>query len=130
MICPPPVIPCKKFCMWHASMRPMQVERHSALYETVPAYVSDQPNFYNAAVLARTRLRPLQLLDTLKAVEASAGRDLQGGVRFGPRPLDLDIIFYGQHGLKDDRLEVPHPRSAAPHLSNSVRLPIIPPASM
>lgn len=90
----------------------MQVVRHSALYETVPAYVVDQPSFLNAACLARTHLPPLELLAALKRIEAAAGRDLQGGVRFGPRPLDLDIIFYDGLHLDEGKLQVPHPRCA------------------
>ncbi len=68
--------------------------RHSRLYASPPAYVTDQPPFLNAAVAGTTRLPPAALLRALKAVEAGAGRG-GGGVRFGPRPLDLDIIFYG-----------------------------------
>jgi len=45
----------------------------------------------------------------MQALEAKAGRDL-GGVRWGPRPLDLDIIFYGSGTYKDNALDVPHPR--------------------
>lgn len=88
---------------------PMQVIRHSSLYETVPAYVVEQPKFLNAALLAKTVLKPLELLAVLKDLEARAGRQ-SGGVRFGPRPLDIDIIFYGKHSLRHDRLEIPHPR--------------------
>lgn len=83
--------------------------RHSSLYETVPAYVADQPNFLNAALLAKTDLKPLELLAVLKDLEAKAGRQT-GGIRFGPRPLDLDIIFYGGQALRHDSLEIPHPR--------------------
>lgn len=92
------------------------VDAHSALYETAPAYVTDQPSFLNAAALVRVRDAshpmandPVLLLDRLKRVEKELGRE-EGGVRFGPRPIDLDIIFHrnGTHGC--ERLEVPHPR--------------------
>ena len=86
-----------------------QVIRHSSLYETLPAYVTEQPSFLNAAVLARTQLQPLQLLAALKQLEQRAGREA-GGVRFGPRPLDLDIVFYGDVELQHERLQIPHPR--------------------
>ncbi len=88
---------------------PPQVLRHSLLYETAAAYVTDQPSFLNAAIVARTELKPLELLDLLKGLEAKAGRE-PGSVRFGPRPLDLDILFYGDHSLNHERLQVPHPR--------------------
>ena len=47
----------------------MQVTHRSRLYESAPAYVTDQPRFLNGAVVATTRLPPLGLLDQLKAVE-------------------------------------------------------------
>ncbi len=94
---------------------PPQVQRCSALYETAAAYVEDQPPFLNAAVLASTDLPPRPLLDTLKRIEAAAGRDVQGGPRWGPRPLDLDIIFMsGCQAYQDERLAIPHPRCASP----------------
>lgn len=43
-------------------------------------------------------------------MEAGAGRDLQGGARWGPRPLDLDLVAYGAGGYSDPHLQVPHPR--------------------
>jgi 2-amino-4-hydroxy-6-hydroxymethyldihydropteridine diphosphokinase/dihydropteroate synthase len=51
--------------VWH-----VQVTHRSRLYESAPAYVTDQPRFLNGAVVAATRLSPLELLDQLKAVEA------------------------------------------------------------
>jgi 2-amino-4-hydroxy-6-hydroxymethyldihydropteridine diphosphokinase/dihydropteroate synthase len=96
----------------------MQVLSHSALYETAPWSPPDmaieQPSYLNAALLAQTDLQPLELLSLLKRVENEAGRDL-GGVRFGPRPLDLDIIFYGGLEVRlnhsgQSALEIPHPR--------------------
>jgi hypothetical protein len=62
----------------------VRVVRHSCLYETAPAYVSDQPRFLNAAVLAHTRLPPASLLDSLKRIEKQLGRDLAGPV--SPKP--------------------------------------------
>jgi 2-amino-4-hydroxy-6-hydroxymethyldihydropteridine diphosphokinase / dihydropteroate synthase len=84
--------------------------RLSRLYESAPAYVTDQPPFLNAAALITTQQQPLQLLRSLKQVEVQLGRDL-GGKRWGPRPIDLDIIFYEDVDYKEDeRLIVPHPR--------------------
>ena len=71
--------------------------------------MTDQPNFLNAAVMARTELPPLGLLSLLKELEAKAGREA-GGLRFGPRPLDLDIVFYGGLKMDHERLSIPHPR--------------------
>ena len=91
-------------------------ERHSSLYETAPAYVTDQPSFLNAAAVVRVAdpaigRDPLRLLDALKAIEFEPGRR-EGGVRFGPRQIDLDIIFHSGGGHTCARLQIPHPRYA------------------
>ncbi|KAI8464202.1 MAG: Dihydropteroate synthase-like protein [Monoraphidium minutum] len=88
----------------------IKVLRTSLLYETAPMHVTDQPPFINAALLARTDLPPLQLLYHLKQIEKATGRDLQTGQRWGPRPLDLDVIFYGPQAIDHEALTVPHPR--------------------
>jgi hypothetical protein len=62
----------------------VRVVRHSCLYHTAPAYVTDQPRFLNAAVLAHTRLPPASLLDSLKRIEQQLGRDLAGPVSTNP----------------------------------------------
>lgn len=69
----------------------------SRLFASQPAYVTEQPPFLNAAAAVVTRLPPLRLLRALKGLERDAGRGKESGpaVRFGPRPLDLDVVFYG-----------------------------------
>jgi dihydropteroate synthase/2-amino-4-hydroxy-6-hydroxymethyldihydropteridine diphosphokinase len=83
-------------------------------------YVTDQPAFLNGAVELATHLPPLALLDECKAVEEALGRNLQGGLRNGPRLVDLDILFYERkqeepneyvpQRLASERLTIPHPR--------------------
>ncbi|KAG0575880.1 hypothetical protein KC19_5G037000 [Ceratodon purpureus] len=87
----------------------IQVIRHASLYESAPAYVTDQPFFLNSAVSALTNLDPHSLLKTLKDIESELGRTF-GGIRYGPRPLDLDIIFYGDRTVATENLEIPHAR--------------------
>ncbi|CAK9873715.1 unnamed protein product [Sphagnum jensenii] len=87
----------------------IQVIRHACLYESAPAYVTDQPVFLNSAVAARTKLDPHALLSTLKQIESELGR-ASGGIRYGPRPLDLDIIFYGDKTVDTEKLQIPHAR--------------------
>jgi 2-amino-4-hydroxy-6-hydroxymethyldihydropteridine diphosphokinase len=72
-------------------------------------HVTEQPAFLNAAVLGWTSVPPTRLIGALKGLEQEAGRDLQG-MRWGPRPLDLDIIFYGSQQLDTEALTIPHPR--------------------
>jgi 2-amino-4-hydroxy-6-hydroxymethyldihydropteridine diphosphokinase len=87
----------------------------SRVYETAPMYVEDQPAFLNAAVSAVTDLGPLPLLQTLKQIEATSGR--QQRERYGPREIDLDLVVYGAASYRYRSghrtiLEVPHPRTA------------------
>ncbi|KAJ3684873.1 hypothetical protein LUZ61_014037 [Rhynchospora tenuis] len=84
------------------------VTRHGCLYETEPAYVTDQPKFLNSAIRGTTKLNPHDLLTVLKQIEAELGRT--GGIRYGPRPIDLDILFYGNLRLNSENLTVPHER--------------------
>lgn len=81
----------------------------SRFYRTSPVDYLDQDWFVNAAVKVETRLAPLDLLATLQAIQKQAGRT-KSGIRFGPRVLDLDIIFYDQLVMKTAALEIPHPR--------------------
>ena len=81
----------------------------SRFYRTSPVDYLDQEWFVNAAVKFETILEPLELLEVLKAVQQQCGRT-KSGIRFGPRVLDLDIIFYDRLVMKSPTLEIPHPR--------------------
>jgi 2-amino-4-hydroxy-6-hydroxymethyldihydropteridine diphosphokinase len=80
----------------------------SSIYETEPVgEVLDQPDFYNACIQVRTALEPEALLDACKAVERELGR-LAGGVRHGPRPIDVDLLLLGAETYRSERLSLPH----------------------
>jgi len=81
----------------------------SPVYQTEPVDYKDQDWFINYVVKMETVLEPLVLLDQLKAIEHHAGRT-RDSVRFGPRFLDLDIIFYDEIVMDHPRLVIPHPR--------------------
>lgn len=86
----------------------------SAIYETDPMYVTDQPPYLNAAAVAETGLSPRALLALLKDLESRIGR--QAGRRYGPREIDLDLVAYGSLSYtysesRKIRLQVPHPRT-------------------
>lgn len=84
------------------------VEAVSPVYETAPMYVTAQPNFLNMACRAQTSLLPLETLRALKLIESSLGRE--AGLRFGPRLIDLDLIFYEDLIFESPELILPHPR--------------------
>lgn len=86
----------------------ISITRHACLYETAPAYITDQPHFLNSAVRAFTKLGPHELLGVLKKIEKDIGRT--DGIRYGPRPIDLDILFYGKFKVHSDILTIPHER--------------------
>lgn len=86
----------------------IDIRGHSCLYETEPAYVTNQPLFLNSAVRAVTKLGPHELLGVLKKIEKDMGRT--DGIRYGPRPIDLDILFYGKFRVQSELLTIPHER--------------------
>ena len=88
----------------------VEVQAISRLYETAAAYVLDQPAFLNIALKGTTPLSPVDLLAYLKNLEKELGR--QKGRRYGPRLIDLDIIFYDELIMATPELQIPHARLA------------------
>jgi 2-amino-4-hydroxy-6-hydroxymethyldihydropteridine diphosphokinase len=81
----------------------------SAVYETEPVgLVLDQRAFYNACLRIRTRYGPEELLDVCKAVERALGR-AEGGIRHGPRRIDVDLLLLDEREYSSERLTLPHP---------------------
>lgn len=80
----------------------------SSIYQTDPWGYLDQPAFLNQVIEAQTDLSSLNLLGFLKDTEKLLGR--QANFRYGPRLIDLDILFYGNRIIQTPRLQVPHPR--------------------
>lgn len=90
-----------------ALARYMTVTATSPIYETAPVYVTDQPAFLNAALIAQTALDPQTLLFTIKNIERDVGRTPT--FRFGPRVIDIDILFYDDLQYITPELSIPHP---------------------
>lgn len=82
--------------------------RLSRVYRSEPMYVRDQPTFLNLCCVGRAEAEPADLLVEFQAAERKAGREPGGGD--GPRPLDLDLLLYGDRRISLPNLEVPHPR--------------------
>jgi 2-amino-4-hydroxy-6-hydroxymethyldihydropteridine diphosphokinase len=85
----------------------VKVLEMSPIYETLPWGVTDQPAFLNMVLKGKTRLAPLALLTHLKDLEIQMGR--RPSVRYGPRKIDIDLLFYDDIILNTTRLTIPHP---------------------
>jgi 2-amino-4-hydroxy-6-hydroxymethyldihydropteridine diphosphokinase len=83
--------------------------KSSPFYRTSPVDYEEQDWFINLVIKIKTDLEPVDLLDKMNDIEKTAGRKAST-VRFGPRVLDLDIIFFGDRIIQTAKLEVPHPR--------------------
>ncbi len=81
----------------------------SQFYKTEPQNYADQDWFVNAAIKIETNLDPDGLLTELKNIEKKLDQDGKP-FRFGPRIIDLDIVYFGNKVFKSDHLEIPHPR--------------------
>ncbi len=88
------------------AVRGCRVKKVSDFIETPPYGVTDQEDFLNGCLEMETLMYPHELLDELHRIEKEAGRERI--IRWGPRTLDLDIIFYDDMILQDDDLCIPH----------------------
>lgn len=87
--------------------RGVSILKKSSLYNTSPWGYRDQPDFLNMAIEAITSLDPFSLLNLLKEIESDLGR--KSTIRYGPRVIDIDIIFYEDRVVKTEELTIPHP---------------------
>ncbi len=86
----------------------VRVTAASSVYDTDPVgEVLEQSSFLNACLLVETTLESLELLDAVKRLEAELGR-AAGGVRHGPRAIDIDILLLGDVELAHERMSLPH----------------------
>jgi 2-amino-4-hydroxy-6-hydroxymethyldihydropteridine diphosphokinase len=98
------------------------VKKQSSMYETEPWGIKDQPKFINMAIEVETKKEPEELLTVLKCIEKTIGREdaiccseptayrlLPTAQRWGPRIIDLDILFYDDLILDRAGLKIPHP---------------------
>jgi 2-amino-4-hydroxy-6-hydroxymethyldihydropteridine diphosphokinase len=83
--------------------------RLSTIRETEPWGLADQPLFLNAVAEVETELSPRALLQLLLRAEQELGRIREGAPRYGPRPIDLDLLLYGGEIIEEPGLIVPHP---------------------
>jgi GTP cyclohydrolase-4 len=86
----------------------VMIEKASSVHETEPVGYKDQPLFLNAVCCISTELNPKRLLRLAKKIETKLGR--KPGFANAPRPIDIDILFYGDEVFSSKELTVPHPR--------------------
>ena len=88
----------------------LRVGQISSIYETEPIGNAEQPHFLNLVCQIYTRLAPKGLLTLAKGIESKLGRTF--GKSNAPRPIDIDILFYGDQVIETTELVIPHPRLA------------------
>lgn len=86
----------------------LRVTGKSSVYDTEPVGNPEQPRFLNIVCQIKTMLKAADLLVLAKAIERKLGR--MPGRRNSPRPIDIDILFYGDEIVKTAELTIPHPR--------------------
>jgi 2-amino-4-hydroxy-6-hydroxymethyldihydropteridine diphosphokinase len=86
----------------------VRVSAESPVYESPPWGVTDQPAFLNMVVRGKTALSPAKLLAYIQRIELELGRI--PSIRFGPRKIDIDILFYDDRIVETPELIIPHPR--------------------
>ena len=86
----------------------LSVERVSSIYDTEPIDNTEQPRFLNMVLQVKTRLAPTELATLAQGIELKLGRTPH--THNTPRPIDIDILFYGNQVIKTTKLIIPHPR--------------------
>jgi 2-amino-4-hydroxy-6-hydroxymethyldihydropteridine diphosphokinase len=87
-----------------------KIAKKSHVYETQPWGNTAQDKFLNQVVMANTTLDPREILDKISRIEREMGRERRGDKeKWGPRLIDIDILFYGKRVIRDKGLEIPHP---------------------
>jgi 2-amino-4-hydroxy-6-hydroxymethyldihydropteridine diphosphokinase len=90
--------------------RQIIVKKYSSVYETEPVGMKNQPSFLNMVAELESSLPAQELLVRLKGIERSIGRS--HNEHWGPREIDLDLLYYGGEIINDNGLQLPHPEIA------------------
>jgi 2-amino-4-hydroxy-6-hydroxymethyldihydropteridine diphosphokinase len=85
----------------------INIKKISSVYKTEPIGIKKQPYFYNICVKAKTDLTPQKILKIIKKIEKKLGRTKN--IKWGPRIIDIDILFYNNIILYAKNLKIPHP---------------------
>ncbi|ABP65765.1 2-amino-4-hydroxy-6-hydroxymethyldihydropteridine pyrophosphokinase [Caldicellulosiruptor saccharolyticus DSM 8903] len=98
----------------------VEIEKVSKIIETEPYGYVEQPKFLNCCVMGKTQLSPAELLDFVLSIEEKMGRKRL--FKWGPRNIDIDILFYDSATIDQENLKIPHPEL---HKREFVLLPLI-----
>jgi 2-amino-4-hydroxy-6-hydroxymethyldihydropteridine diphosphokinase len=93
-----------------ANSKQIFIKNYSSVYETEPVGNKEQPQFLNMVAELESALAPQDLLRKLKEIEIALGRKYSE--HWGPREIDLDILYYGDEVFNDGKLHLPHPEIA------------------
>jgi len=87
-----------------------KVAKHSHLYDTEPWGNTEQESFFNQVIMINTTMDPRELLEAITKIEREMGRTRkEKQAKWGPRIIDIDILFYGKRIIRDKGLDIPHP---------------------
>ena len=83
------------------------IQLSSNIYETEPWGVDNQDSYLNQVISVQTNLSPYELLDNIQQIEMDLGRIRE--IHYGPRTIDIDILYYGERIIDNENLKIPHP---------------------
>jgi len=86
-----------------------KIAKQSKIYETQPWGNTEQESFLNQVIMINTTQEPREMLEYIGKIERQLGRQRKVGEKWGPRPIDIDILFYGRRIIRDKGLTIPHP---------------------
>lgn len=88
----------------------MEIGARASVYESRAVGVTEQANFFNTAIMCKTDMSPMDVLAFVKKVEKERGRE--ESFHWGPREIDIDILFYDNLFVQEEALHIPHPHLA------------------
>ena len=88
-----------------------EIVKESSLYRTSPWGFQSDDYFRNQVISIETKLNPLQLLSVIHEIEGNLGRE-RNAIKYGSRTIDIDILYYNDLIIKNEVVEIPHPRLA------------------
>jgi 2-amino-4-hydroxy-6-hydroxymethyldihydropteridine diphosphokinase len=88
----------------------VRLRARSSDYRTPPWGIEQQPEFVNLCLVVETNLSPGGLLERAQTIEIALGRDRAREARWGPRPIDIDLLAYDDITVSEPGLELPHPQ--------------------